>query len=242
MTTMDLIGKKKNWWTVIGKSSRRYHWIVQCKCGFVKEMSTSSFNSGRSGRCINCKKSLPRIDRTGEKVGSLTVIGYAGKFSGARGGKPEHHWKCLCECGNTCNVRTDHIKPKFKNKTCGCGRSGNNNWGWKGVGELSGQKWNHICKSARDRNIPMELTQEEAWELFLKQDRKCAITGWELTMYEKSRCVGKGKVDASLDRIDSSLSYKLDNVQWVHKNINQAKNDLGMEEFLLMCRAVVNYS
>ena len=36
---------------------------------------------------------------------------------------------------------------------------------------------------------------------------------------------------ASLDRIDSSKGYTEDNIQWVHKDVNQMKMDLPEQRF-----------
>jgi hypothetical protein len=122
-------------------------------------------------------------------------------------------------------------------KTCGCGRAGENSYGWKGAGQLTGEKWGQILRAAKSRNIPVLMSKEDAWDLFQKQKGICALTGWPLTLYSKSRSASRD-ADASLDRIDSSLGYIEGNVQWVHKWANQAKNDLTMEEFVNMCRAI----
>jgi len=43
---------------------------------------------------------------------------------------------------------------------------------------------------------------------------------------------------ASLDRIDSSKGYVLDNVQWVHKRVNFLKRDYSEKELLFWCNAI----
>ena len=35
------------------------------------------------------------IDRTGQKFGRLTVLGYEGKIQNTA----SHFWKCICDCG-----------------------------------------------------------------------------------------------------------------------------------------------
>lgn len=47
---------------------------------------------------------------------------------------------------------------------------------------------------------------------------------------------------ASLDRIDSKKDYTIDNVQWVHKDLNYMKQDFTEEEFINYCKLVVNYA
>ena len=54
--------------------------------------------------------------------------------------------------------------------------------------------------------------------------------------------LGKGKVytNASIDRIDPSLSYTKENVQLVCLAANVAKNDLSSDMFVFLCQAIVN--
>ena len=47
---------------------------------------------------------------------------------------------------------------------------------------------------------------------------------------------------ASLDRIDSSRGYVIDNIQWVHKDINWLKNDWSQKEFIELCSRVANHN
>lgn len=47
---------------------------------------------------------------------------------------------------------------------------------------------------------------------------------------------------ASLDRIDSTKGYTLDNIQWVHKHINVMKMDLDQEYFIKLCKLVTKKS
>lgn len=49
------------------------------------------------------------VDRTGQRVGRLTLIEYAGK----------KRWKCLCDCGNEVIVET-HSLTRGRTKSCGC--------------------------------------------------------------------------------------------------------------------------
>ena len=47
---------------------------------------------------------------------------------------------------------------------------------------------------------------------------------------------------ASIDRIDSKSGYIEGNIQWVHKFINSMKLDHTQEEFIKLCKAVVNHN
>lgn len=47
------------------------------------------------------------------------------------------------------------------------------------------------------------------------------------------------KQTASLDRIDSNIGYIKDNVQWVHKHVNQMKWNFDEDYFIDLCRKIV---
>lgn len=71
------------------------------------------------------------------------------------------------------------------------------------------------------------------WE---KQQGMCAITGWQMTMRLADGVVS---TNASIDRINSSIGYKEGNIQLVCRCANVAKHDLTMEDFIMLCRAVI---
>lgn len=101
--------------------------------------------------------------------------------------------------------------------------------------------WGILIRGAKERNIPFLITREEALALFVQQDRKCALTGLKLKLNRDSN-EPYSATTASLDRIDSSKGYTIDNVQWVHKVINIMKNDHSQSEFVDWCRKVVNFA
>jgi hypothetical protein len=43
---------------------------------------------------------------------------------------------------------------------------------------------------------------------------------------------------ASLDRIDSKLGYNINNIQWVHKDVNTIKWDLSHDKFIEICQII----
>lgn len=84
-----------------------------------------------------------------------------------------------------------------------------------------------------------ELTRDFVVELNEKQEGKCALTGWDLDWtpsYTGKRVCPPRR--ASLDRIDSSKGYTLDNVQLVCDMANRVKSAYGQDEFIKMCRAI----
>lgn len=180
---------------------------------------------------------MKKINAIGHKYGKLTVM-Y--EHSTTRNG--HIRYTCQCECGNTKNVLLTHLR-QGNTKSCGCDiPKGKTHHQWNGVGEISGQFWcSHIVRSAngdKGRRTPIELSisKEYVWDLFLKQDRKCKLSGLPLHFPKTS----KGSYTASLDRIDSSLGYIEGNVQWVHKDINMMKNKYENSYFINICKLISN--
>lgn len=176
-------------------------------------------------------------DLSGVKVNMLTIVERA---SATRQGSST--WKCICDCGNTCVYSSDHLtRKKQPVKSCGCHRtkSGKDHSQWTGHGEISGDWWyNHVL---RERNqtkrtkVPVTITIEYAWNLFLKQERKCALSGVPINI------TGTHEYNtASIDRIDSSKGYEEGNIQWVHKHINFMKRTYSQEYFIEMCKKVAD--
>lgn len=126
------------------------------------------------------------------------------------------------------------------NPNTGAKLKGASHANWKGYGEISGSKWNAVKKHLvrENRTIEFNITIEYAWNLFLLQNRKCALTGIELVFHLKKRKADDPQTTASLDRIDSSKGYIEGNVQWVHQHINIMKHHYSQEEFISMCNLV----
>ncbi len=154
-------------------------------------------------------------------------------------------WNCICECGKKVIVRGCDLRNKIT-KSCGCLRlqiqranSKSNHCLWKGYGELSGRQFQQFEKSAKKRKIDFKVTIQYLWDLFIKQNKKCALSGVELKFNSRSF---KFDGNASPDRIDSSKGYIEGNLQWVHKDVNYMKQDHTDESFLKWCSIIHNYN
>jgi hypothetical protein len=176
-------------------------------------------------------------DITGKKYGMLQVIGLhkKGEYTGTYW--KDQIWECLCDCGK------QHFVPKGcltkgHTKSCGCLRIIKGKQMFKGVGELSKSHWNSITRHAKDRKIKIEITIDDAWNKFLSQQRLCALSNIKLIFAENRREEEKGGTTASLDRIDSSLGYTKNNIQWVHKDINKMKWNYDQDYFIELCKTI----
>lgn len=123
--------------------------------------------------------------------------------------------------------------------SCGCVHhvTGNKHSSWKGHGEISGHVWSRIIDKARERRKYFDITIEYAWNLYLQQERRCALTGMPLC-FSPSGHSGT----ASLDRIDSDKGYVEGNVQWVLKEINMAKQSYSQDYFIHICHLVAKHN
>ncbi len=96
-----------------------------------------------------------------------------------------------------------------------------------------------LQRKAEVRGICFQITIEQAWDMFLLQNRRCALSGVEL-VFDRSR--KSRKTTASFDRIDSSKCYRLDNVQWIHKRLQRIKLDLDQQELISWCNLIADHS
>lgn len=183
----------------------------------------------------------------GEVYGKLTIVEKIPRPKGLKYGGD--FWiKCKCECGNESIIPYRAVL--YKNtKSCGCIQRarGPEHKDWKGHGEISLDYYTTCQRRAEGGGIakrkPKEfsVTIEYLWDLFIKQERKCSISGMELTFdpYGSGKKYKEtNKVTASLDRIDSSKGYIKGNVQWIHKRINIMKNDLPQIDFINYCKII----
>ena len=143
-------------------------------------------------------------------------------------------WKCICSCGNETYASTYYLNCG-RTTSCGCNKfsKGKDNKSWKGYEEISGEFWAHIISSAIKRKILIDITIQDIWDLFLKQKRKCALSGIELKFSTDTK-----RKNVSLDRIDSSKGYTNGNIQWVHKDINIMKNKFDEKYFIEICKKI----
>jgi len=172
-------------------------------------------------------------DRIGHRYGKLTVISRAPNSTTTHGAR----WNCRCDCGTDVVVFGRNLTTGMS-RSCGCSRGrGTASKFWRGTGEISRSYWSRTERGAKTRSISFEISIEDAWKLFLYQGRRCALTGLPLVFGALHRISGPLGT-ASLDRIDSQRGYTSNNVQWVHKDVNNMKQGLPEVEFVRLCSLV----
>jgi hypothetical protein len=203
----------------VGSHRVRPQGLVRCSCGAEFNVFINKLKRGNPKSCKGC---CHRELKVGQRFDKVIVVGFV--FDSTN----NFRVKCLCDCGAEFLSRTGLLKNNITN-SCGCSPNGQ----WKGYGRLSGINLYRIKRNAKVRNIPFSVTAVELWELFVKQRGMCALSGLPIEINIR------GKNTASLDRIDSLMGYTLENVQWVHKDINLMKMDFSQDRFFELCKKVI---
>lgn len=114
-----------------------------------------------------------------------------------------------------------------------CSNQANNPSGMHGPVRVA---WfNSFYKSAISRGYDWSLTIDDLAAMYEQQQGRCVLTAWPIAWSERG-----WDHTASIDRIDNTKSYELENVQLVHKSVNMARGTLEVQQFVDMCRAVAD--
>lgn len=168
----------------------------------------------RAGNRINTTK-----DFTNHRFGKLFVI----EVKQSNGGKHGRIAVCKCDCGEIVELGLGRLTSKSR-ISCGCQLYKEKNFKLKGY-------YQNIISSAKKRNIELLVSEDELFDLLVKQNFQCKFTGQKIALPQKYDERGT----ASVDRIDSNKPYTLDNVQWLHKDVNLMKMDFDESEFVNWC-------
>ena len=104
---------------------------------------------------------------------------------------------------------------------------------------LYGGVLSKIRSGAKSRGIECNITLDDIWSQYLKQNKKCRFTGAELNFPSNSKEMYNTQYfNASVDRIDSSKGYDIDNIQIVLKDVNKMKWDMTDEDFINICKNI----
>ena len=216
-----------NSWHIIGKqivtegNRKRTKLVCVCKCGNKRLINKTHLLQNKASKCLQCHNKDQLQDIVGKKFNKWFVEEYIGKKK----------YKCRCECG----VVKELFRGSFVyGDSKGCRRCNNRK---TYCGDLSMNRFYKIKRSAEIRDIIFNINVEYIWKLFLKQNRKCALTGMEIHFADTCR-EDKYDVTASLDRIDNTKGYIENDVQWLHKDINLMKQKFTQENFIQYCNMI----
>jgi len=218
-----------------GKNTLAY-WECICKCGNKTIVAGSSLRSGATNGCGCGARLNPKYNLMGKKFNLLLIINRDKNTN-----RGNARWNCICDCGKTCIVSGSDLR-SGRRKSCGClsKRYKEDNPKFSGYKDIYKSFWTRLKNNAKIRNLEFNLKIEEIYELYIKQNKKCALSGVPIKIYSTYRTNEKDA--ASIDRIDSKKGYYIDNIQWILKDINKIKMDMDNSLFIDLCKKVANYS
>lgn len=220
-----MISKKKMYDQYVNKGKSSYQIAEENNC------SSNTILRLLKKHNIPVRPSTNLKDLLGEQFGDLIVIDRAGTRRGRA------FWKCQCNCGAIEFIEGYMLRRNKKRCCKKCSRRASAFKLYKGVGQISGRSLSRIKRTAKYKNIAYELEDEYLWELFLKQDKKCALTGIEISVGKEVGTPDQ-EITASLDRIDNTRGYVKRNVQWLHKDVNAMKSNFNQDYFVKICSLV----
>lgn len=217
-----------------GEKTLRIMWKCKCKlCNKEIWREGRALKKGVYKDC-GCTKRIfndDNIEQTkqrmlGKRFGWLEVIDF--KYIKDRGNV------VICQClkcnENTVTSSISSLKEKIWCDNCRKNKNGND----KLIPHFFYQK---LIRGAKDREIKFDVTRKQLTELITSQNYKCALSGLQI-FFTRGSTELRSKVTASLDRIDSSKDYTIDNVQWVHKSVNIMKQCLTDKQLFDFCKTI----
>lgn len=165
----------------------------------------------------------------GSVFGSWTIL----EESLNRSTNRQVKYLCRCGCGLEAEISGHNLRKGFSTSCRSCQH--NRRKKHQSFEDINGSYLTKLESHAKTRGIPCDLTVPDLYNQWVDQKGNCALTGWALTLKRGSR---DSDATASVDRIDSSGSYTIQNIQWVHKLVNRVKTDLDNDLFIQVCKAV----
>ena len=168
-----------------------------------------------------------------QKFGFLTVINLLSEHDTQN----RLQWECKCDCGQHTIVTTNNLTSK-RITSCGCQQGSTYTERYKQLYEPSYILNSYYCRlknNAKNRQIPVNISIKNIYEKFQEQDKRCDLSNILLVLPD---CKTKLYNTGSVDRINSQLSYDINNICWVHKDINKIKRSLTKQQFIKICTAV----
>lgn len=176
-------------------------------------------------------------DFTGKQIHNLFVIG-RGRTKKTNSGT-RLFWDCICKCG----AKIEKSANALRNGKSSCEECTNKEWGDKyKCGEINKHYFYGLKISAQKRKIKFDITIEQIWNLFIKQEKRCALTGILLKFAKNKKDRNTGYTTASLDRIDSTKGYTIDNIQWIFKPLQFMKGNKSEESLILLSRLITEHT
>jgi hypothetical protein len=172
--------------------------------------------------------------KLGEKYGEWTIVDNELKLET----NSEATVLCKCLCGSEEYVRCLSLVKHQSTKCfkCGHGNKGEKHHSFKGHKEIPGS-WFRRYLNKRNK-WEFNITLEDVYNLWIKQNKKCNLSGLDISFLNLKINSYDLVCTASLDRIDSKRGYLKDNIQLVHKDVNMMKKEYDQDYFIKICKLI----
>lgn len=149
------------------------------------------------------------------------------------------NWICRCDCGKEQFVPLNNLMNGSSTQCRKCGSITGGKKRRKGYEDISGNYWSQLVYKIKKKGIPFELRIEDAWDVYLKQERKCALSGFDI--YFSGYPYDRKKTNAALSLINVNGGYTKDNIQWIDKKLDKFKKNLDNQELLQIVNRIYGH-
>lgn len=171
--------------------------------------------------------------------GTITILEELDPYKSGFGLRKKYKIHCS-RCNSTTETTRQNLVKSDRTYCNGCRKSGSKHFCWQGFGEICQSNFHSYEIGAKKRNLEFDIDIEYIWNLFLFQNRKCALTGVDLTFNLDKSWINRNAT-ASLDRIDNTKGYIKGNLQWIHKIVNMMKQDFDQKYFIDISKHISTY-
>lgn len=226
------IGEIYGNWEIVGEGFKRntnWYFPAKCSCGTkITNQQKSKLLHLKCNPCKHCcnvnkQKPIENGDIFGKrKIIDNTIVSIKNRLS----------IKCECQCGRidmmAISDLIDNIRVKCKECFLQTKRI-----------SVFHHIFNQLSQSAKKRDIVVNITVEDLINQWEKQKGICALSKVKLILAEGyiEQHIER-KTTASVDRIDSNKEYTIDNIQFVHKDVNRMKSNFTEEKLIRLCKQI----
>jgi hypothetical protein len=240
------VGQRIGWGVVIDANIRvrvdhrtmRPGARLRCDCGTEYDRTLRALVSTKAARLSSlscgCRGRGRVVDRTGQRVGKITVVGFAGIKEREGGSRADVLWLVKCDCGNERVVRAGNLG---RTESCGCYRRKP-----KKNRPVGGAARDAVLKlyqrSARRRDHAWELADDDFYRLTALD---CYYCGAPPSTVQRSGKYNGEFTYNGLDRVDNALGYTPENVVTCCETCNRAKRDMSYDDFVRWIARLTEY-
>ena len=93
----------------------------------------------------------------------------------------------------------------------------------------------------RHKKLTFQITENDLKQIYIKQEGKCNLSGIHMTYigYQGTDSHKQNKWNISVDRIDSTKGYTVNNIQLLCGIVNKMKTDMNDNELLILCNNIL---